>query len=187
MLARHIRVMSNPPFTPDHFHRAVPEGDDHERLVCRDCGYVAYENPKIIAGAVVTHGDQVMLCKRAIFPQKGKWTIPAGFLEMGEAPHEGAIREAQEEACAAIEIIDLLGVYSVRRISQVHMMYRAELSSPDFKPGYESLEVQLFNWEDIPWDELAFPSVHWVLNHFHEVKGQSGFAPFTNPSGWEHI
>lgn len=179
--------MSNPPFTPDHFHRTVPEGDDHERLVCKDCGYVAYENPKIIAGAVVSYGDQIMLCKRAIFPQKGKWTVPAGFLEMGEAPHEGAIREAVEEACADIEIVDLLGVYSVRRISQVHMMYRATLKSEDFKPGYESLEVALFDWDDIPWEELAFPSVHWVLNHYREVLGQSGFAPFTNPPGWENV
>lgn len=179
--------MSNPPFTPDHFHRKTPDGDDHERLVCRDCGYVAYENPKIIAGAVVTHGEQVLLCRRAINPQKGFWTIPAGFLEAGEAPHEGAVREAFEEACANIDIKDLLAVYSVRRISQVHMMYRAVLTEPTFSPGAESLEVQLFNWEDIPWDDLAFPSVHWVLNHFHAVKGQTGFAPFTNPEGWEHV
>lgn len=148
---------------------------------------MAYENPKIIAGAVVTHGEKILLCKRAIYPQKGKWTIPAGFLEMGEAPHEGAIREAMEEACAVIDIVDLLAVYSVRRISQVHMMYRATLANTDFKPGFESLEVDLFNWDDIPWDELAFPSVHWVLNHFEAVKGTSGFAPFSNPDGWEKI
>ena len=143
--------MSLPPFTPDHFHRTVPDGDDHERLVCRDCGYVAYENPKIIAGAVVADGEKIMLCRRAIDPQKGKWTIPAGFLELGEAPDEGAAREAMEEACATIEIIDLLAVYSVRRISQVHMMYRARLADPKFSPGLESLEVKLFDWDDIPW------------------------------------
>ena len=186
-MPRHIKGMSLPPFTPEHFHRTVPEGDDHERLVCRDCGYVAYENPKIIAGAVVSSGDQVLLCRRSIDPQKGKWTIPAGFLEMGEAPHEGAIREAREEACAAIEIIDLLGVYSVRRISQVHMMYRAKLVGSEFSPGLESLEVKLFDWADIPWDELAFPSVHWVLAHHKEVKGKTSFAPFTNPPGWEQV
>ena len=187
MPARHIRAMSNPPFTPDHFHRAVPDGDDHERLVCRDCGFVSYENPKIIAGAVVTHGEKILLCRRAIYPQKGRWTIPAGFLEMGEAPAEGAAREAMEEACADIAITDLLAVYSVRRISQVHMMYRATLAEPEYKPGLESLEVALFNWDDIPWEELAFPSVHWVLNHFDSVRGKTGFAPFTNPEGWENV
>lgn len=186
-MARHITVMSNPPFIPDHFHRAVPDGDDHERLVCRDCNFVAYENPKIIAGAVVTHGDQIMLCRRAIEPRKGFWTIPAGFLEMGEAPHEGAMREAVEEASAKIDIIDLLAVYAVRRISQVHMMYRAKLTDLDFSPGVESLEVRLFEWDDLPWDELAFPSVHWVLKHFKEVEGKSGFAPFSNPEGWENV
>lgn len=155
--------------------------------MCRDCGYVAYENPKIIAGSVVTHGDEILLCRRSIHPQKGRWTIPAGFLEMGEAPHEGAIREAYEEATADITIIDLLAVYSVRRISQVHMMYRAELAEPVFAPGIESLEVALFKWDEIPWDDLAFPSVHWSLRHFDEVRGQTGFAPFTNPAGWEAV
>lgn len=187
LVARHIVAMSNPPFIPDHFHRTVPEGDDHERLVCGDCGFVAYENPKIIAGAVVTYEDKVMLCRRAIEPRKGFWTIPAGFLEMGEAPHEGAMREAFEEATASIEVVDLLAVYSVRRISQIHMMYRATLPKPDFAPGIESEDVQLFNWADIPWDELAFPSVHWVLNHFKDAEHKTGFAPYTNPAGWEHV
>ncbi|MBL4836300.1 MAG: NUDIX hydrolase [Kordiimonadaceae bacterium] len=179
--------MSSTLITPDNFNSIVPEGDDHERMVCSDCGFIAYENPKIIAGSVVTYGDQILLCKRAIDPQKGRWTIPAGFLEMGEAPHEGAVREAQEEACATIEIIDLLAVYSVRRISQVHMMYRAVLAEPVFEPGTESLEVALFSWDKIPWDDLAFPSVHWVLNHFKEAQGKTGFAPFSNPQGWEGV
>lgn len=179
--------MSNPPFTPDNFHRAVPSDDDRERLLCRDCGYVAYENPKIIAGAVITSGDKILLCKRNINPQRGKWTIPAGFLEMSESPEEGAARETYEEARAKIKITDLLAIYSVRRISQVHMMYRAELVGDHFEPGPESQEVGLFEWSEIPWDQLAFPSVHWVLNHFDEVRGQRQFAPFTNPKGWETI
>lgn len=187
MLRCKLPAMTNPPFTPDHFHRAIPEGDDRERLVCGDCGYVAYENPKVIAGAVVTKGDQILLCKRNIHPQRGKWTIPAGFLEAAESPEEGAMRETYEEARAKIKITDLLAVYSVRRISQVHMMYRAELVGDDFEPGPESQQVELFNWSDIPWDELAFPSVHWVLNHFDAVRGKSQFAPFTNPEGWENI
>ena len=180
-------AMSSTLVTPPNFKRTVPDGDDHYRMVCDDCGFIAYENPKIIAGSVVTHGDKIMLCKRAINPQKGRWTIPAGFLELSEAPHEGAVREAKEEACADIVIQDLLAVYSVRRISQVHMMYRATLPEPVFEPGIESLEVALFSWDDIPWDDLAFPSVHWVLNHFKEVQGKVGFAPFGNPKGWEAI
>lgn len=172
---------------PDNFDRRIPDGDDHERAVCGDCGFIAYENPKIIAGAVITEGDKFLLCKRAIHPQKGRWTIPAGFLELGEAPAEGAVREAMEEATASINIIDLLAVYTVRRISQVHLMYRAELSKPDVKPGIESEEVAFFSWDEIPWDDLAFPSVHWVLNHYREVQGKTGFAPFTNPEGWEQV
>ncbi|MCJ9428105.1 NUDIX hydrolase [Kordiimonas marina] len=177
--------MADPLNRPANFHETVPEGDERERLVCKDCGFIAYENPRIITGSVVEHDGKIMLCRRAINPQHGKWTIPAGFLELGEAPAEGAVREAYEEATARIEIRDLLAVYSVRRISQVQMMYRARLASPEFAPGYESLEVGLFAWEDIPWDELAFPSVHWVLNHYRAVMDQDSIVPFTNPEGWE--
>ena len=179
--------MSSATLYPDNFNREIPDGDDHERAVCGDCGFISYENPKIIAGAVVTSGEKILMCKRAIHPQKGKWTIPAGFLELGEAPHEGAVREAMEEATAAISIVDLLAVYSVRRISQVHLMYRAELLGDAFAAGTESEDVALFNWQDIPWGELAFPSVHWVLNHYKQVEGEHGFAPFTNPEGWEQV
>ena len=118
-------------------------------------------------------------------PKKGKWTIPAGFLEMGETPAEGAAREAWEEARAKIVIRDLLAIYTVKRISQVQMMYRAYLPEPVFEPGLESLEVALFDWADIPWADLAFPIVHWALHHFQAVEGKQGFAPFSNPEGWE--
>ena len=175
--------MTNGGGIPDTFEKRIPDGDERERLVCTDCGFIHYENPRIIAGAVVEHDNKILLCRRAIFPQKGRWTIPAGFLENGEAPHEGAAREAYEEATARIEITDLLAVYSVRHISQVHLMYRATLKTPEFAPGVESQEVALFDWADIPWDDLAFPSVHWVLNHHREVRGKVGFAPFTNPEG----
>ncbi|NVJ98390.1 MAG: NUDIX hydrolase [Alphaproteobacteria bacterium] len=174
--------MANPNEHLKNFHRKVPEGDERERLVCRDCGFIAYENPRIIAGAVVEHEGKILLCRRAIYPQKGKWTIPAGFMEIGETPAEGAAREAYEEATAQIEIRDLLAIYSVTHISQVHMMFRARLKSPEFSPGIESLEVALFDWDEIPRDDLAFPSVHWVLNHYREAEGKSGFAPFTNPT-----
>lgn len=179
--------MSSTTIHPDNFERTIPEGDDHERMVCGDCGFIAYENPKLIAGAVVMHGDKVLLCKRAIHPQKGKWTLPAGFMEMGETPPEGAAREAYEEARAKIKITDLLAVYTVKRISQVQMFYRASLPEPVFEPGPESTDVALYDWADIPWDDLAFPSVIWALKHFDAVRGKTSFAPFTNPEGWEHV
>ncbi len=173
--------MADPVNQPKSFHYIVPEGDERERLVCKDCGFISYDNPRIIAGAVVEHEGKFLLCRRAIEPQYGKWTIPAGFLEQHESPEEGAAREAMEEAYAAIEILDMLAVYTVKHISQVQLMYRARLLAPAFKPGYESLEVALFEWDDIPWGEIAFPSVHWALHHYRAVKGKTGFAPFTNP------
>ncbi len=168
----------------NNFHQKVPDGDERERLVCRDCGFIAYENPRIIAGAVVEHDGKILMCKRAIQPQKGMWTIPAGFLEQGEAPEEGAVREAYEEATARIEIIDLLAIYAVRHISQVHMMYRARLLDPNIEPGLESEEVAMYGWDDIPHKQLAFPSVHWVLDHYVKARGRTDFAPFTNPAVW---
>ena len=118
--------------------RKIPDGDDRERLTCPDCGYVAYENPKLVAGAVVSVGDRILLCRRAIEPRKGFWTLPAGYLELHETPEEGARREAWEEACARIAIDALLGIYSVPRISQVQLIYRATLAEPGFAAGPES-------------------------------------------------
>lgn len=163
--------------------RETPDGDNRLRLVCPDCGFINYENPKIVVGAVVTWQDQFLLCKRAIDPRHGYWTIPAGYLELNETVTDGAIREAQEEACADIEIDALLAVYNVPRISQVQLIYRASLREPVFAAGDESLEVALYDWDDLPWDDLAFPSVHWALNHFKEVAGQPAFEPRTNPAG----
>lgn len=168
------------------FSLKVPDGDDHERRVCDTCGFIDYVNPKIVAGSVVTKGDKILLCKRAIEPRKGFWTLPAGFMEMGETVEYAAMREAREEACADIRIEHLLGVYSVPRIGQVQMMYKAELLS-DIAIGPESEEVGLFDWKDIPWRELAFPTTVWALTHFAETRGQTGFAPFGNPVGTEAI
>ncbi len=159
----------------------IPEGDDRERLTCPDCGYIAYENPRIVAGAVVSVGAQILLCRRAIEPRKGYWTLPAGYLELHETPEEGAIREAWEEACCRIKIDALLAIYSVPRISQVQMIYRATLAEPGFAAGPESLDVALFDWDDIPWDDLAFPSVHWSLEQFHLRRNDVVFAPAVNP------
>jgi len=163
--------------------RKVPDGDDRERLTCPECGFIAYENPKMVAGAVVTVGDRILMCKRAIEPRKGYWTLPAGFLELHETPEEGAMREAWEEARARISINALLAVYSVPRISQVQLIYRATLAEPGFEAGPESLEVVLFAWDEIPWGEIAFPSVHWALNEYRARLGQAVFAPGVNPPG----
>jgi ADP-ribose pyrophosphatase YjhB (NUDIX family) len=165
------------------FIRAVPEGDDRERLVCPDCGFVNYENPKVVVGAVVSWQDRILLCRRAIPPRKGFWTLPAGYMEVNETAAEGAVREAMEEACADIEIETVLAVYSIPRISQVQVIYRARLVSPDIAAGPESEEVGLFRWDDIPWGDLAFPSVRWALGHYDEVRGEAAFAARSNPPG----
>lgn len=167
---------------PSQFSRRIPEGEDRERLVCNDCGHIAYENPKIVVGAVVAdEAGRVLLCRRAIEPRCGFWTIPAGYMELGETVAEGAAREAWEEARARLEIEGLLAVYSIARISQVQMIFRARLAEPGFAPGPESLEVRLFAWEEIPWGEIAFPSVHWALARWRETRGAPLGPPATNP------
>jgi ADP-ribose pyrophosphatase YjhB (NUDIX family) len=165
------------------FSQKVPEGDNRPRRVCDDCGFVDYVNPRIVVGTVCTWEDRVLLCRRAIEPRRGFWTVPAGFLEEGETVEAGALREAWEEARADIEIDGLLGVYSVPRFSQVQMMFRARLRSPVVSAGEESEEVGLFEWSAIPWDELAFPSVLWALRDFDAVRGQAVFATRSNPPG----
>ena len=172
-----------PPPPGPHFTRRVPDGDTAERYVCGQCGHIAYSNPKIVVGSVVAHEGRILLCRRAIEPRKNFWTLPAGFLEEHETPQAGARREAKEEACADIVLEALLAVYAVPHISQVQLMYRAHFSVPDFSPGPESLETKLFEWDDIPWKELAFPSVKWALEHYRQTRDQAVFAPFGNPGG----
>lgn len=161
----------------------IPEGDDRLRLVCPDCGFINYENPKIVVGSVVTWDGKFLLCQRAINPRHGYWTIPAGYLELNETAAAGAAREAREEACVDIDIDALLAVYNVPRISQVQLIYRATLRSPGYAAGEESLAVDLFEWDDIPWSDLAFPSVTWALRHFREAGDATAFNPFGNPPG----
>jgi ADP-ribose pyrophosphatase YjhB (NUDIX family) len=150
--------------------RRTPEGDDRERHVCPSCGAVHYQNPKIVVGSVCSYGGQLLLCRRAISPRAGFWTIPAGYLELGETAEEGARREAWEEARARIQLEGLLAVYSVRRIDQIQLLYRARLLDPEVAPGPESLEVRLVGWDGIPWDELAFPTVRWILERALAVR-----------------
>ena len=172
---------------PDHFEKRVPDGDNRERLVCARCEFIHYQNPKIVAGAVCTWPDKgkdkILIAKRAIEPRKGFWTLPAGYMELGESPEQAAQREAREEACATIEIDRLLAMYSVARIGQVQIMYRARLVSDDVAAGPESEEVALVDFADIPWEQLAFPTVVWALAHFHDSRGKTDFATYSNPTG----
>ncbi len=164
------------------FDRVVPPGDDKERRVCRDCGFVAYENPKVVVGSVVTNDrGEFLLCRRAIEPRRGFWTLPAGYLELGESVEAGAKREALEEAEAEIAVDQVLAVYSIRHISQVQIMFRASLRTPHTAPGPETLELSFFAWDRVPWDDLAFPSVRWALRHHRQAAAQASFAPFANP------
>ena len=163
--------------------RQVPPGDNRQRLVCPDCDYVAYENPKVVVGVVATWDGQLLLCRRAIEPRKGFWTLPAGFMEIGETPEEGAVREAWEEARAQLEIVDLLALYSLRHISQLQLFFRARLLSPDVSAGPESQEVALFHFDDLPNGDLAFPSVAWAIDHYREARDTIVISPFRNPIG----
>lgn len=182
---RHAETV-NKPTLPISFSNETPPGDDRERRVCQSCGFIDYINPRIVTGVVAHAGGRILLCKRAIEPRKGFWTLPAGFLELGESVEDGARREAQEEAMADLELEALLGVYSIPRIGQVQIFFRARLLN-DPAPGPESQEVMLIRWEDVPWTELAFPSVRWALDHYRETEGRSGFPPFGNPPGTDHL
>ncbi|HXT82456.1 MAG TPA: NUDIX hydrolase [Acetobacteraceae bacterium] len=166
------------------FTKAIPEGDNRERMICADCGHIAYENPKVVVGSVVVCEGQVLLCRRAIEPRSGFWTLPAGYMELNETLEEGAAREALEEAEAEIEIDGILGVFSIARIGQVQVIFRARFPRgrpPHFAPGPESREVKLFSWDAIPWDEIAFPSVTWALQAWHKRGEQHLGAPAGNP------
>jgi len=166
------------PDQPVKFERTVPEGDNRTRNVCSTCGFIDYVNPKIVAGAVVFNADgEVLMCRRAIEPRAGYWTLPAGFMEQGESVEEAAMRETREEACAEIEIENLIGVYSVPRISQVQIFFRARLAKPEFSAGPESLEVRFFALDDLPETELAFPSVRWAIDDYLARQGKTGVAP----------
>ncbi len=177
--------MTQPTVSPS-FVREVPDGDDKERSVCGNCGHIFYENPKVIVGAVCCWEDRYLLCRRAIEPRSGFWTMPAGYMELAETTEQGAIREVWEEAGARVAINGLLAIYNIPVISQVHLIYRAQMLAPDFAAGMESLEVGLFAWDDIPWDDLAYPNVAWSLQHHRDLVGQTGFAPRGIPAnGWD--
>jgi ADP-ribose pyrophosphatase YjhB (NUDIX family) len=155
----------------------VPDGDNRMRAVCPGCSTIHYQNPKIVVGCLPVWEDRILLCKRAIEPRHGLWTLPAGFMENGESAAEGAMREAVEEANAHVEITQLYTTYSIPSISQVYIMFLARLLDPDVSAGPESLEVKLVTEDQIPWDELAFVMVKRTLRHFLEDRRADNFIP----------
>jgi ADP-ribose pyrophosphatase YjhB (NUDIX family) len=146
--------------------RKVPDGDTLPRHVCTRCGAIHYQNPKLVIGSIPVWQEQFLLCKRAIEPRYGKWTLPAGFMENDETVAQAALRETLEEANARVELGDLFSMLSVPHINQVHLFYQARLLDLDFHPGAESLVVELFDAASIPWDELAFRTVSQTLRFF---------------------
>ena len=143
-----------------------PEDDNRPRHICVACGMIHYQNPKMVIGSIPEWEDKILLCRRAIEPRYGLWTIPGGFMENGESTTEAAIRETLEEANARIAIGDLYSMYSLPNINQVHLIFRARLLDTDFAPGRESLEVRLFTETEIPWDKVAFRPVKFSLEHY---------------------
>lgn len=155
----------------------IPDGDDKPRAVCSSCGTVHYQNPHTVVGVVAFWQDKVLLCRRGIAPRSGFWALPAGYLELGETTEEGAKREAWEEAGAELELTRLLALYNLAHLSQVQILYLAELKHPNVAAGPESLEIGLFDFDEIPWSELAFPSVPLALRHAWDMRGKGQLAP----------
>lgn len=154
----------------------IPLGDNLPRHVCTACATIHYQNPKLIVGCIPEWGNQVLLCKRAIQPRNGLWTLPAGFMENGETTAQGAVRESVEEANARVEIVNLFSLINIPAISQVYLIFRARLLNSNFYPGSETSAVALFNEEDIPWRELAFSTVRLSLEHYFEDRRTGNFC-----------
>jgi ADP-ribose pyrophosphatase YjhB (NUDIX family) len=160
-------------------YRLPDDGDTKERAICQACSTVHYENPLNVVGTVPHWGDKVLLCKRNIEPRWGKWTLPAGFMELNETTAEGAARETQEEAGAHFEMQGLFTLLNVARVGQVHLFYRARLTSESFDPGFETIEARLFSEEEIPWDEIAFRTVKETLEHYFADRRAGSFGIHT--------
>jgi ADP-ribose pyrophosphatase YjhB (NUDIX family) len=157
-------------------YRVPDDGDTKERAVCPLCHTIHYENPLIVVGTVPYWGDKVLLCKRNIEPRFGKWTLPAGFMELNETVAEGAARETLEESGAQFELEDFFALLNVPRVGQVHLFYRARLLSDVFKPGFETTEARLFSEAEIPWTELAFKTVLETLKHYFADRRANHFS-----------
>ncbi|MEY4643975.1 MAG: NUDIX hydrolase [Hylemonella sp.] len=157
-------------------YRVPDDGDTHQRAVCPACTTIHYENPLNVVGTVPYFGDRVLLCKRNIEPRFGKWTLPAGFLELGETTAQGAVRETIEEAGASIEMEGLFSILNIARVGQVHLFYRARLLNEHFEPGVETIEARLYREEEIPWDDIAFRSVKETLELFFADRRRGQFG-----------
>ncbi len=157
----------------------VPDGDNRPRHVCLSCNTVHYSNPKIVAGCIPVWDNRILLCRRAIEPRYGLWTLPAGFMENGETTSEGAERETMEEAGARIRIGELFSMIDVPQVQQVHVFFRADMLGPELDPGPESLEAKLFTEEEIPWPEIAFRTVEQTLRWYFEDRRNGSFGTHT--------
>lgn len=160
-------------------HR-IPEGDNRLRFICEHCDTIHYQNPKLVVGCLPVWKDQVLLCKRAIEPCSGLWTLPAGFMENQESLEEAGLRESAEEANANLEIENLYSIISLPHINQIYVLYRARLLDLDFYAGPESLDVQLFHEEEIPWENLAFKTIEVTLKHFFSDRKKGTFPTHNN-------
>ena len=154
---------------------SVPEGDNRPRHICISCGEIHYQNPKIVVGCIPVWEDKILLCRRAIEPRYGLWTVPAGFMENGETSQQGAARETQEEACAQVDVEGLYTLFNLPHINQVYLLFRSRLLNPEFAAGAESLEVDLFEEHQIPWDKIAFPVVKETLRLYFADRERGRF------------
>jgi ADP-ribose/FAD diphosphatase len=153
--------------------RRIPSGEDRERWVCPSCGAIHYENPRMVVGCIIEEEGQILICKRAIEPRYGYWTLPAGFLELGESTVQGAVRETLEEAGAVVAVTAPYAHFDIPHIGQAYLFYRARMLAPEFVPGSESLEVKFVPQAEIPWDALAFPAVRVALE-LHTEDARTG-------------
>lgn len=156
-----------------------PEGDTHLRYVCTSCETIHYQNPNIVTGCIPEWQGKILLCKRAIEPRHGLWTLPAGFMENNETTAQAAIRETMEEARARVKITDLYTMFNLPHVNQVYIIFRAQMSSPDYGPGEESMEVELFDLDELPWDEMAFAVVTETLKLYCQDVSNGKFALYT--------
>ncbi len=157
----------------------IPTDDNRHRYICTQCDTVHYQNPRIVAGCIPVWEDKILLCKRAIEPRYGYWTLPAGFMELGETSLEAGVRETLEEANARVEVENLFAVFNLPHVNQVYMMFRSRLLDLDYSPGDESLLVELFKEEDIPWNDLAFSTIRETLKLYFKDRQQGTFRIYT--------
>jgi ADP-ribose pyrophosphatase YjhB (NUDIX family) len=158
----------------------IPADDNLHRHVCSTCGTIHYQNPKVVAGCIPEWEDRILLCRRAIEPRKGLWTLPAGFMENGETVEQAAARETYEEAQAQVDIVGLYALYNITHVNQIYLMFRGILSRPEFAPGFESLDVALFKQDEIPWDQLAFKVIHATLTRYYHDQPSGNYPIFVD-------